>query len=87
MERDAIARSIEDFLRGKFKIDAADSEFDADVHLFDYGYVDSFGAVELTVFVESTFDVKLANSDLVLYPMNTINEIANFVARRQNGEC
>jgi D-alanine--poly(phosphoribitol) ligase subunit 2 len=85
METSVIASTIEDFIRGKFNVDPADSEFDANVHLFDYGYVDSFGAVELTVFVESSFEITISNSDLVLYPMNTINEIADFVAKRQNG--
>jgi D-alanine--poly(phosphoribitol) ligase subunit 2 len=87
METDEIARRIEEFIREKFKINQADAEFNADVHLFDYGYVDSFGAVQLTVFVESTFGIKISNSDLVLHPMNTINEIAQFVVRRQKGEC
>jgi len=87
METDAIARTIEQYLREKFKIDSTDREFDADVHLFDYGYVDSFGAVDLTLFVESTFGITISNSDLVLYPLNTVNEIARFVVKRQKGEC
>jgi len=86
-EVSVIASRIEDFIREKFKVNPADSEFDANVHLFDYGYVDSFGAVELSEFVESSFAITISNSDLVLYPMNTIRQIADFVVRRQHGEC
>ena len=57
-----------------------------DVHLFDYGYIDSFGAVELTSFVENKFSIKISNSDLVIHPLNTINEIAEFVFKRRGGE-
>ncbi len=87
METSAIASKIEDYVREQFAVDPTDSDFNADVHLFDYGYVDSFGAVNLTAYVEKTFDVKIADSDLIIHPMNTINEIAEFVSKRQKGEC
>ena len=86
MDHASIASRIESFIRDRFDIKPTDPDFNADVHLFEYGYVDSFGAVELTTFVESTFNVRVSNSDLMLYPMNSVSEIANFVARRQGGE-
>jgi acyl carrier protein len=81
----AIADQLRTFIRQKFKIPEQDGEFNDDVHLFDYGYVDSFGAVELTTFVEKTFGTKISENDLVAYPLNTINEIADFVWKRQKG--
>ena len=87
METTEIAQKIGEFIRSRFAVDPTDAEFGADVHIFDYGYVDSFGAVELTEFVESSFGITISNSDLVLYPMNTINEIAGFVTARQKREC
>ena len=56
------------------------------MHLFDYGYVDSFGAVDLVTFVQQTFGIKVSQADMIAYPMNTINEIAGFVSLRQQGE-
>ncbi len=82
MTTQAVASRIESFIRDRFGVKDNDPDFNADVHVFDYGYVDSFGAVELTTFVESTFNVKISNSDLMLYSMNTVNEIAAFVTRR-----
>jgi methoxymalonate biosynthesis acyl carrier protein len=80
-----IASAIERFIRTTFGVKDNDPDFTRDVHIFDYGYVDSFGAVTLTEFVESTFAVKISNSDLMIHPMNTVNEIASFVEGRREG--
>ena len=88
MENDGkttIADQLRAFIREKFKIPENDKEFNDDVHLFDYGYVDSFGAVELTAFVERAFGTHISEADLVAYPLNTINEITDFVCQRRKG--
>lgn len=80
-----IAAELRVFIREKFKIPADDPDFNDDVNLFDYGYVDSFGAVELNTFVEASFSTKITDSDLVAFPLNTIREIATFVSKRKKG--
>jgi len=77
---------LRDFIREKFKVPPDDPDFTDEVHLFDYGYVDSFGAVELTNFIEKSFSIKVSETDLVAYPLNTIREIATFIVRRKKGE-
>lgn len=86
MDASKIAAELDTFIRTQYKIAADDPDFGPDVHLFDYGYVDSFGAVELTSFVETTFGIEISNSDLVVHPLNTIREIADFVTRRREGK-
>jgi D-alanine--poly(phosphoribitol) ligase subunit 2 len=86
MEIPEIKDTLRSFIVEKFGVPADDSEFNDDVHLFDYGYVDSFGAVELVSFVQQSFGVEVSQSDLVAYPMNTITEIATFVSLRKKGE-
>jgi acyl carrier protein len=83
---DEISERLRRFIVERFEISTSDPDFTDDIHLFDFGYVDSFGAVDLTRFVESTFGVEVTTSDMVAYPLNTIGEIATFVARRRNGE-
>jgi acyl carrier protein len=80
-----VPTQIERFVRSKFDIPADDPDFTPDVHLFDYGYVDSFGAQELIHYVESTYQIKIADDDLIKYPLNTVNEISRFVVDRQAG--
>ena len=77
---------LRSFIQERFEVPETDPDFSNDVHLFDYGYVDSFGAVELNSFVEKTFAIKVTTSDLIAFPLNTIQEIATFIARRRAGE-
>jgi acyl carrier protein len=86
MDIDEIKRNLREYIVQRFAVPSDDAEFTEDVHLFDYGYVDSFGAVELVEFVQDQFGVAVSQSDLMVYPMNTINDIANFVSLRQRGE-
>ena len=73
-----IAKTISDFIIDKFEI-GDDPDFNNDVHLFNEGFVDSFGAVEIVAFVEDTFNIKITQKGITLYPMNTVNEIAAVV--------
>ena len=84
--RSQITAALRDYIRERFKIPETDPDFSDDVHLFDYGYVDSFGAVDLNAFIEKHLAVKINQSDLVAYPLNTISEISTFVLQRKNGE-
>jgi acyl carrier protein len=86
MTIEGISDTLRAFIRAEFNVPESDAEFTDDVHLFDFGYIDSFGAVTLTRFVEETFSIKVQQSDLIVHPMNTIREIATFVVRRQAGE-
>jgi len=86
MEIDEIKQNLRHYIVQRFTVPADDPEFTDDVHLFDYGYVDSFGAVELVEFVQDRFGVQVSQADLMAYPLNTINEIATFVLLRKQGE-
>ena len=83
-------RSIQEYLakhiRQKYGVAPSDADFSDDVHLFDYGFIDSFGAVQLVKYVEDTFGVRASPADLIAYPLNTINEIAAFIYLRKRGE-
>ncbi len=86
MELTQIVYQLRSFIQERFEVSGTDPDFSNDVHLFDYGYVDSFGAVELNSYVERTFALKVTTSDLIAFPLNTIQEIATFIARRKAGE-
>ena len=86
LELTQIVDQLRSFIQERFEVSETDPGFSNDVHLFDYGYVDSFGAVELNSFVERTFAIKVTPSDLIAFPLNTIQEIATFIARRRAGE-
>ncbi len=73
-----IERELEAYIRDKFDI-GDDPDLTQDTHLFDEGFVDSLGAVEIVCFIEEKFEIQITQKDLTLYPMNTINEIAEVI--------
>ena len=77
-----IVETISEFIKDKFEI-GDDPDFSNDVHLFNEGFVDSFGAVEIIHFVEETYGISITQKDITLFPMNTVNEIAEVVASKQ----
>ncbi|MGN1114998.1 MAG: acyl carrier protein [Candidatus Ornithomonoglobus sp.] len=72
------SETISEFIKNQFEI-GDDPDFDNDVHLFNEGFVDSFGAVEIIHFIEQEFNIKITQKDITLFPMNTVNEIAAVV--------
>lgn len=86
MEIQDMTKTLRDYIVQHYSVQPGDPDFTDDVHLFDYGYVDSFGAVDLVSFVQQAFGITVSQSDLIAYPMNTINEIAQFASLRQQGE-
>ncbi len=73
-----VIETISEFIREKFEI-YDDPDFTNDVHLFNEGFVDSFGAVEIINFVEETYNIEITQKDITLFPMNTVEEIAEVV--------
>ncbi len=76
-----IKNTLSEFIRDKFEI-GDDPDFNNDVHMFNEGFVDSFGAVEIIHFVEKTYNIKITQRDITLFPMNTVSEIASVVAKK-----
>ena len=73
-----IEKIIEDYVLTQFDI-GDDPDFDRDIHLFDSGFVDSLGATQIVLFIEQEFSIEISQKDITMYPMNTINEIAEVV--------
>ncbi|NEW08804.1 acyl carrier protein [Paenibacillus sp. SYP-B3998] len=78
---DLIAQ-LEQHIRERYEIAEDDDDFDVDVHLFDYGFIDSIGATALIAHIEKTYTIQVTNQDLMLYTMNTVREIADFISKK-----
>jgi acyl carrier protein len=74
-----IASVIERFIRKQFRIDEAAPAL-VDAHLFESGFVDSAGVVELIAFLESTFKIRLDDDQVFSDDFTTISGIAAIVA-------
>ena len=70
-----IKEVLRNFIMEEFAIND-DPDFTDDAHLFDMGFIDSLGATEVILFIEEKFNIEITQKDLILHPMNTIDEIA-----------
>jgi acyl carrier protein len=73
-----IANVIERFIRQEFRIIENGASL-REAHLFESGYVDSAGVVELIAFVESIFNISLDDEHVCSEEFTTINGIAAIV--------
>jgi methoxymalonate biosynthesis acyl carrier protein len=84
MQIEEIMDQIRCFIRERFGVPDTDEEFSDDVDLFNFGYIDSLGAAELTSFTEKQFQIKFTDADWVNFPLSSIREISTFVLNRRN---
>jgi len=75
------ASRVEAFVRTQFEVDPNDDNFDRTVDLYDRGYIDSVGFVELLAFLRREFRVEIPEEDLLSDEFLTIDGIAIIVAR------
>lgn len=78
---ESIASRVEAFVRTQFEVDPNDEDFDRTVDLYDRGYIDSVGFVELLAFLGKEFRVEIPEEDLLSDEFLTIDGIAIIVAR------
>ena len=75
---DNIKTKVKGFLTRFFR----NHEVNDDENIFDLGFVNSLFAMQLVMFLEKEFDIKIDNKDLDLNNFKTINAIANLVIRK-----
>ncbi|SCW70357.1 Acyl carrier protein [Paenibacillus tianmuensis] len=78
-----LLEQLEAHIKSRYEIEDDDDDFTVDVHLFDYGYIDSIGATALIAHIEKTYGIQVTNQDLMLYPLNTVREIATFIHNKK----
>ena len=74
-----IADELEQFVRSKYQVRADDPRFSRDVDLWDAGYLDSVGVIEIIAFLEQRVDRLLPESVLFSSRFRSINGIAQLV--------
>jgi acyl carrier protein len=81
MDAGAIADRIEKYLREQFSIAEDDPGFTRTVDLYESGYVDSVGVVELLSFIDEEFGVDVPEPELLSPGFSNIDGIARIVDR------
>jgi acyl carrier protein len=76
-----VADRIERYVRTQFRVAPADTRFSRSLPLFEAGYVDSVGVVELLAFIGEEFAVDLPDDVLMSDEFSTIDGIAASICR------
>ncbi len=77
-----IKQQVRAFITSNFYV-ADPSTLAVDASLLDQGIIDSTGVLEIIMFLEGTFGFKVADSEMVPENLDSIENIAAFVARNR----
>ena len=80
MTHEEIKSALKEYLTEELYFDFAETSDDAS--LFETGNIDSLGFVNLVIFLQSTYGVTFASSDLRPETFCTVNVIAGIIASR-----
>lgn len=84
MQQEPIEDVIETFIRDRFRVSADDSFFSRSVNLWEEGYVDSAGVVEMIAFLETRFELTLPEEVLWDPDFTHVQGIAALVAKAKS---
>ena len=75
-----IARDLESFVRDRFEIESDDDFFSTKLNLWEEGYVDSAGVVELIAHLEDTYSIEIPKAMLFDPKFTSVDGIAESVS-------
>lgn len=80
---DTIAQQIREFVVSNFLYGQDASNVTNEQSLLESGIMDSTGVLELVAFLEQEFGVAVADRELLPENLDSVNNAANFVARKR----
>lgn len=72
--------ALEAFIRANFQVEDNDPYFDRNVSLWEEGYVDSVGVVEVIAFLEDTYDITITDDMLFSPEFTSIAGMSRMIA-------
>ena len=78
---EACADALEAFIRANFQVRGDDPYFTRDVNLWEEGYVDSTGVIEVIAFLEESFQVTITEEMLFSPDFTSIAGMSKMVAQ------
>lgn len=83
MERMTIEAQVRQYIIENFMYSADAGDLTDELQLFDNGIIDSTGVLELVGFLEETFEVQVADEEMMPENFESITALAAFVKRKQ----
>ncbi len=82
MNRETIEQELKGFLEENFILDGGADQLGNDESLTQAGVLDSMGVLELIMFIEERFGVKVPDEDTLPENLDSVNRIVGYVERR-----
>ena len=73
---------IRAFIFSNFLFDAQQIALDNDTSFLEQGIIDSTGVLELVEWLEETFAMKVDDEELIPGNLDSVNRLAQFIARK-----
>jgi acyl carrier protein len=77
-----VKQKIRDFIAETFLIGDEKDSFDNGDSFMATGIVDSTGVLEITVFLESEFEITIEDDEMTPSNLDSVNNLASFVMRK-----
>lgn len=81
INQDQVEQIVEEYVRVRFRVQEDDELFSRDVNMWENGYVDSAGVVEMLAFLESRFEIKIGEEAFFDPDFTNIRGISRTVVR------
>jgi len=77
-----ISQAVRRFISDNFMFKDDGSGIGADASLLEAGIIDSTGVLELICFLESTYDIQVADEEMLPENLDSVRAITNYVSRK-----
>jgi acyl carrier protein len=78
----SVENEIRQFITDNFLFGATDISFTGDDSLLDKGIVDSTGVLELVVFLEQKYGIRINDKELIPDNLDSLNKLIAFIGRK-----
>jgi acyl carrier protein len=78
----SVEAKVRKYIADNFLFSSDTTELRNDASLLDMGLIDSTGILEIILFLEEQFGVKVDNSEMVPENLDSVNNIVRFVETR-----
>jgi acyl carrier protein len=79
----AIERTVRDYIVENFLFGAEETTLADTDSLIEGGIVDSAAVLSLVIFLEGTFDIQVADNEVVPENLDSIRKLADYVRRKR----
>ena len=86
IETSAVEAKVRGYILENLLFTSDGAQLPNDASLLDRGIIDSTGVLEIVLFLESEFGVKVKDSEMLPENFDSVNNIVNFVQRLKSGQ-